>query len=505
MITLAAVLALDPVQAAAPLLRTTSTDPSSIPVRWVHSSEVLDVASLLRGGELLLTAGSILLRLPLEEQRGYLERLAARRIAAVAIETAGEPRPLAAALVAHADALALPVIELRATAPFVAIAERVNREALARRAASHELVDGLSSRMARHLAEHGPQLDPLLAMIARTLEVETVLTGRDGSVLGRAGPAGGAAVTPLPTTAGEDGSARASAPVIVGSQLVAELVLRSPDPAREDLAIAAERLSSIMSLALLGTPHHGPQQLADQQLLAAVIDGASAAATARAWDRAHLPREQAAAVAVLRPAGAPPDIGSVSAALRRAGCAVRSQQEGDALVLLVTSAGPGPLDRRRIVGTMGEAAAGRAARGVLGPTVRGPLHLRTSCVEAHEVLRLARPSAGTVIDALDHLDLRLFSELDDPAFLDVAVEDCLGAIQDWDRRHGTELLRSLDVWLDTGCSATRAASLLHIERQTMHKRIAKALELLGRDPRAEGSLFSVHAAVRAGRTRPIRT
>ncbi|MFP3570588.1 PucR family transcriptional regulator ligand-binding domain-containing protein, partial [Paraburkholderia sp. SIMBA_030] len=30
------------------------------PVRWVHSSEVLDIAPLLRGGELLLSGGQAL-------------------------------------------------------------------------------------------------------------------------------------------------------------------------------------------------------------------------------------------------------------------------------------------------------------------------------------------------------------------------------------------------------------------------------------------------------------
>ena len=31
-------------------------------VRWIHSSEVLEIASLLRGGELLLTGGQMLAR-----------------------------------------------------------------------------------------------------------------------------------------------------------------------------------------------------------------------------------------------------------------------------------------------------------------------------------------------------------------------------------------------------------------------------------------------------------
>lgn len=505
MITLDTVLGSEPVLAGSPILRTPSIDPARVAVRWVHSSEVVDVASLLRGGELLLTAGSILLRLPLPVQREYLENLAARRVAALALETAAEPAPLADELAEHADALGLPLIELRETAPFVAITEHVNRLILAHRAASDEVVDRLSSRMARHLGEHGPDLDPLLEMIADEMKVEVVLTGDDGLRLGHALPAGTAPAPGEPDAlAPGPAEQRAATAIMVGAQSVAELELRTSTPHGADLPTAADRLSSIVSLALLGTFRQEPRRLADHQLLTAVVDGAPAGATARAWDRAQLDRDAAAAVAVVHPAGRPADAECLSTALRRTGCEARSQRRGEDLVLLVTAPTHEQLARRSLVTTMAEGLAGREMRGALGPAVTGPTHAHTSCVEALEVLRLVEPAPGTVLDALDHLDVRLFAELDDPAFLEVAVQDCVGAIADWDRRRGTDLLHTLDVWLGTGCSATRAAAILHIERQSVHKRIAKALELLGRDPRTEGSLFTVHAAVRAARTRAAR-
>lgn len=48
------------------------------PVRWVHSSEVLDIAPLLSGGELLLSGGQALAGVTAERQADYVRELAAR-------------------------------------------------------------------------------------------------------------------------------------------------------------------------------------------------------------------------------------------------------------------------------------------------------------------------------------------------------------------------------------------------------------------------------------------
>jgi len=54
-------------------------------VRWVHVSELGDIAHLLSGGELLLTTGVALETSP-RALVGYLESLAAAGVAALAIE-----------------------------------------------------------------------------------------------------------------------------------------------------------------------------------------------------------------------------------------------------------------------------------------------------------------------------------------------------------------------------------------------------------------------------------
>src|SRR6202165_3320825 len=55
------------------------------PVRWVHAGEVRNMPSLLKGGELLLTTGTGL-KTGAVEQRRFIAELAAREVAALAIE-----------------------------------------------------------------------------------------------------------------------------------------------------------------------------------------------------------------------------------------------------------------------------------------------------------------------------------------------------------------------------------------------------------------------------------
>jgi purine catabolism regulator len=97
-------------------------------VRWIHSSEVMEIASLLRGGELLLTGGEMLAGASASDQRRYVRQLSERNVAGVAIEI-GVGLPTAPpALVDEADDLGFPLIELRRRIPFVDVAEAINAE-----------------------------------------------------------------------------------------------------------------------------------------------------------------------------------------------------------------------------------------------------------------------------------------------------------------------------------------------------------------------------------------
>lgn len=77
-ILLGAALEYQSLRSAEPNLLNDVPEALSRPVRWVHSSEVLDIAPLLSGGELLLSGGQALAGVTAERQADYVRDLAAR-------------------------------------------------------------------------------------------------------------------------------------------------------------------------------------------------------------------------------------------------------------------------------------------------------------------------------------------------------------------------------------------------------------------------------------------
>lgn len=96
-------------------------------VRWVHAGEVPNIASLLKGGELLLTTGLGLGTRP-AEQRAFVRRLADRGIAALVVELGPRFTRLPATLVETARSAGLPLVQLHREVPFVAVTEEVHTE-----------------------------------------------------------------------------------------------------------------------------------------------------------------------------------------------------------------------------------------------------------------------------------------------------------------------------------------------------------------------------------------
>ncbi|SCF03914.1 transcriptional regulator, CdaR family [Micromonospora chokoriensis] len=123
--TVREVLALDPVRHGAP--RVVAGDAElDRPVRWIHIAEVPDIATLLGGGELVLTTG---IGLPGDDAglRAFIGDLADVGVSGLVVELGrryltGVPR----VMVAAAERRGLPLVELRRATPFVRITEAVH-------------------------------------------------------------------------------------------------------------------------------------------------------------------------------------------------------------------------------------------------------------------------------------------------------------------------------------------------------------------------------------------
>lgn len=96
-------------------------------VRWVHAGEAPNIASLLKGGELLLTTGLGLGTRP-AEQRAFVRRLADRGIAALVVELGPRFSRLPASIVDAARTAGLLLVQLHREVPFVAVTEEIHTE-----------------------------------------------------------------------------------------------------------------------------------------------------------------------------------------------------------------------------------------------------------------------------------------------------------------------------------------------------------------------------------------
>jgi len=347
-------------------------------------------------------------------------------------------------------------------------------------------VDDISRRIARLITDRGPHLPTILDLISESLNVEVTLTSSDGAYLGRAG-------NPIDAAAG-----RVVSGIVLGGQLAAELTLASSEASPALLDLAADRLSGILALAMAQSFHPTPAQVADTRLLQAIIDDAGPGAVQRFWAPAGMAAGQSAIMAVFRTPAGEADFSGIERTLRASGVVVKTHLwDGELTALFVVPAGRARRERAALLLAARAAIADLGVCAAFGPTARNGFHAHDSYAEALEVMRIGSPGAGEVLDAMDFLGRRILDEVPNAGFMDAYVQTAVGDVIDWDRKYGAALTGSLLCWLESGCNTTAAASALHIERQTMHKRLSKIHELLGEDPRTAGNLFTIHLAVRA--------
>ncbi|MYV38914.1 PucR family transcriptional regulator, partial [Streptomyces sp. SID1328] len=185
-------------------------------VRWVHAGEVPHIASLLRGGELLLTTGYGLGRRP-AEQRAFVRTLAERGIAALVVELGQRFTRLPAAMVDTARATGLPLVQLHREVPFVAVTEEIHTEIVNGHYALLQRAEDVHRRCTEALLGGGgvPQL---LAILAGFCANPVFLETADGRLLYAAGP-GPEGADPLQVWEGLRGPHRAE-PLPAGALLV---------------------------------------------------------------------------------------------------------------------------------------------------------------------------------------------------------------------------------------------------------------------------------------------
>jgi purine catabolism regulator len=138
------------------------------PVRWVHISELPDIARLLKGGELLLTTGMGFRNDP-AGQRQYIDQLVDAGLAGLIVELGSTVSQIPSAMVERAEERGLPVIALHKEIRYVDVTEEVHSAIVNRQFQLFQRAEAIARRFT-DLALTGAGLKLILESLAGLVE-----------------------------------------------------------------------------------------------------------------------------------------------------------------------------------------------------------------------------------------------------------------------------------------------------------------------------------------------
>lgn len=481
-------------------------------IRWVHSCEVPNIATLLKGDELLLMTGMGIGRRPVEQRR-FIRALADRGVAGAVIELGQVYARLPEPLLDEARARDLPLVELRREVPFVEVTEEIHSAIVSRQLAVLRRGDELHRRFTDLMLE-GAGIPDILSALASAIANPVLLEKAAEGVLYHAthrAPAADVLAAWELADEAPDGAVVCPVPA-AGHRTWGRLVALPLDSPLDDFDRAAvEGAVALVSLALLrreqetllATRERG-NFLAD--VAAGRLDPADAAARAGALGFPARParllalaiaareRDEAAAwTPVWRAVVEHLDAHGVAALLG-------ARREGEALMVVHLAR-----SREEVAALAAEALRRHLGRPDLaalavGPSVPGWAELGPAlelAARTADHVRAAppRPWHDATVPDVDRL---LWGMRQDPE-LRRFVESRLGPVLDHDRRRAAKLMPTLEALCDTAWRKAQTARALHMNRQSLYPHLERLERLLGVDLDDARTRLGLEIAVHAWR------
>ncbi|WP_328222679.1 PucR family transcriptional regulator [Streptomyces sp. NBC_00310] len=500
-------------------------------VRWVHAGEVPNIASLLKGGELLLTTGYGLGTRP-ADQRAFVRTLAERGISALVIELGPRFTRLPSALVETARSAGFPLVQLHREVAFVTVTEEIHTEIVNGHYALLQQAEEVHRRCTEALLGGGgvPQVLGILADFSGN---PVFLETADGQLLYAAG-SGPAATDPLQVWEGlrdrhQDEPLAGTAIVDVpgggpgtGAVRARLVLLPVVAPLAPVHRMAAERAAGVLAVVLM--------QARQEEELAARGRGDFLTDLAEGRVRAEDAPAQARVLG-FKPGGGPllPVVMGLAEGLSPEGggwaVLARAVAEELASVGVPILLGVRPVEGRvpLLLGLRAESErpavadkvaaalrAGAERAGMRRPGGRPPVVVVGApggWAAASAGLRHAAEAATAAQGLADRpwydarrldIDLLLWRLRDHPdlaAFVDRAI----GPLRDHDDRAKPPLLPTLETYLAHAGRKAETARELHLNRQTLYNRLARIGELLGTDLDDPQAVLALSLALRARR------
>jgi len=489
----------DPTLAEAHPLVLAGTDKLDRPVTWVHTSEVLDIASLLRGGELLLVGGVSLATATTEQRRTYIRELAAVGAAGIALETGTSIPDVPVEMITEAAAVGLTLIALQRVVRFVEVTQAVNGQLVNESVRRLQLADQVGHALATELAQGGETAD-LLTVLAGETSSDCVLTSPTGQVIAEAGSAGVADGT-VP-------SAPVTCPITSAGVTVAVLTM-TPRTGSDLLLLhaAADRAPEALGLSLLrARPLTRMERDTHEFLTLAGKDSRSPHRLSELADRLNIGRRPAF-VSVIAHFDRQINTLALDEVLRRSDRRPIGRVSGDTFQAIV-ALGEGPLASARsaLVADLTTTPLPPGTRVIVGPGTRNLAGITRCLQESTRTFDLGGHNR-VVIDASDYAVERLLTALKaDTHVVDAFIAEQIGDLLAGDTR--LELFATLHAYLKNWANKTHAAAELHLQRQSLYQRLTKVLAALGDPPpdsaRWPGIRVAVELEHARRRTKPTR-
>jgi purine catabolism regulator len=452
-------------------------------VRWVHTSEIYEIGSLLKGGEVLLTTGLGLVGQSAPEQlRAYVSALTERSVTALVMELGRSFPEVPAELVAEAIAQDLPLIVLHDVVPFIEVTEVVHGYLVEQDASNLRRSEQVNAQLVDSLLSGGG-LPHLLRRVALLAGCPAVLLAGDGR-----------RVAASDERAVVDGPSMRGAVEVFGvewGQLVLCGISSLERSTVLDRGVVAVALELVRGASVAPARSHARREL----LLDIALDrfGFAAELPSRAAAVGFVAVNGERLVAIcFGIEGAPLSRTVVNAAeeagRRVFGAPLVAELEGD--ILLAGAIASSDVSRLREILVqvadivdleLSATTGGRVAAMTAGHPVDDIGDLGRSVMAAREASMLARRLGGArrALLASDLGAYRFLARYVHDPELGRFIDEQLRDLIDHDARRGRELLRTLESYLENGLSKTRTAEALGVRRQTLYSRLERIESLLG--------------------------
>ena len=475
-------------------------------ITWAHVCELDDPRRWLDGGELIMTTGLAVPR-QAAAQAGYVDRLCEAGVAALGIAAGMSAPPLTATMRRRADAVSFPVLRVSYEVPFLAISQVVqaaNSESYERRLLGSLTIFDSLRRGATVLASAAEVLTRLEVVSGYALGLaaadRALIFGDRGLLDIVPEAASGADERPVVEVAVRDGRRRYALSLSIAGRFSGFLLAEERQPGSGLGALALQNVATVAAVQLAAIRRSRDLHFRiARESFDDVFSGVLAEETIkRRVELAGLDGDADLVLLCLEgvasgEAGRGTALRDLYGALCDAGVLTLVRQD-DAMVWVAMAAD----DYRRLRTESGLAALMPATAhvGVSRP-FDGPSDVRRAASEARWAMAESCRRNVAVIDASfasDPLDLSWLPQ--DRFLLEDIVKRTLGPLVSAERA-GTELLRSLEIYLEEGQRIDTTCQRLGVHRHTLAYRLRRVEELTGRSLRRTDDVVELWRAVRA--------